>query len=363
MPKKIQQLTQDERVQIDRMIRSEKKTPTDALRSINMARKAKKIREGQKDGVHRYVRGETHKLGALEKRGRKRSLSAQDVRKLDSVRRRLIQKAKNSHRVTYNDVIAESGLEDDARGRVCADALRAEGVACKPPRRKIYVSEDDAKLRKATVDKWLKYPKTYWHPTKKQRGVHAYHDEKSFPCPLTEKQRQRFRQNLVTGHLRKPSEGTDRGFTKPREKHSFIGMPTITISAAVAKDKMSCGTTLRSGTELLRRRFTRTTRGQLWSELVERSRSMWLWRMASAAFCVTRTTVCVTSSDLEHLLRDFQPYNSPFVFRLKLSSKNVEIVRLNISEKETIIFFLRSIQPYNFTVSDGSFRRNAKCEL
>ena len=49
------------------MIRVEKKTPTDALRSINKARKAKKIREVQKDGVHRYVRGETHKLGALEK--------------------------------------------------------------------------------------------------------------------------------------------------------------------------------------------------------------------------------------------------------------------------------------------------------
>ena len=65
---------------------------------------------------------------------------------------------------------------------------------------------------------------------------------------------------------------------------------------------------------------------------------MWLWRMASAAFCVTRTTVCVTSSDLEHLLGDFQPYNSPFVFRLKLSSKNVEIVRLDSSEKENIIF-------------------------
>lgn len=28
------------------------------------------------------------------------------------------------------------------------------------------------------------------------------------------------------------------GFTKPREKHSFIGLPSVTIAAAVAKDKV-----------------------------------------------------------------------------------------------------------------------------
>jgi hypothetical protein len=43
---------------------------------------------------------------------------------------------------------------------------------------------------------------------------------------------------MVTGHLRKGSEGVDAGFTKPREKHSFIGMPSATISAAVAKDRV-----------------------------------------------------------------------------------------------------------------------------
>ena len=238
MPRKIRQLTKDECAEIDRLMRAEKKTATEALHILNKARKAKKIREVQKHAVHRYVKGRTHKLGAPEKRGRKRSLSPQQVSKLDKVRRRLIQKAHNNSRVTYKDVIAGAGLEEQACQRVCEDALRAEGVSYKPPRRKIYVSEQDAKIRKATADKWLKWPKTYWHPTKKQRGVHACRDEKAFPCPLTEKQRQWFRQTLVSGHLRKPSEGIDRGFTKPREKHSFVGIPSVTISAAVAKDKV-----------------------------------------------------------------------------------------------------------------------------
>ena len=238
MPKPIKQLSKEERIEIDRLLRVEQKTPTEALRSINKARKARKIRELQKQAVYRFVKGRTHKLGAVEKRGRKRSLSSQDIRTLDKTRRRLIQRAKNERRITYQDIIKEAGLEDEVCQRVCEDALRAEGVAYKPPRRKIYVSEEDAKVRKATADKWSKHPKSYWHPTKTQRGVHGYHDEKSFPLPLTEKQRQRFRQTLVTGHLRKPSEGIDRGFTKPREKHSFIGMPSVTISAAVAKDKV-----------------------------------------------------------------------------------------------------------------------------
>ena len=238
MPKPIKQLTEEERIEIDRLVRVQKRTPTEALHSLNKARKAKKIRELQKQAVHRFVRGRTHKLGVDEKRGRKRGLSSKDIRSSDKARRRLIQKAQNDHRITYEDVIKEAGLENQVCQRVCEDALRAEGVSYKPPRRKIYVSDEDAKLRKATADKWLKYPKSYWHPAKTQRGVHAYHDEKSFPLPLTAKQRQRYRQTLITGHLRKASEGIDRGFTKPREKHSFLGMPSVTISAAVAKDKV-----------------------------------------------------------------------------------------------------------------------------
>ena len=207
-------------MEIGRLLRVEQNTPTEALQSMHKARKAKKIREVQKQAVQCFVKGRTHKLGACEKRGRKRGLSSKGIRALDKARRRLIQKAKNERRITYKDVIKEAGLEDEVCQRVFEDALRAEGVAYKPLRRKIYVSEEDAKLQMATADKWSKDPKTYWHPTKKQRGVHVYHDEKALPLPQTEKQRQRLTQTLVTGHLRKASEGIDRGFTKPREKHS-----------------------------------------------------------------------------------------------------------------------------------------------
>ena len=55
---------------------------------------------------------------------------------------------------------------------------------------------------------------------------------------VTPKQRKRYRQSRVTQHLRKGSEGCSPGFTKPRMKHSFLGLPSVTISAAVAKDRI-----------------------------------------------------------------------------------------------------------------------------
>ena len=107
------------------------------------------------------------------------------------------------------------------------------GVLFKTPRRKIQISEADAKLRFGRAKVWVKHRRTFW-----SKKVHAYVDNKNFPIPRTPQQRKRFRQTMITGHLRKASEGIDRGFTKPREKHSFIGIPSVTISAVVAKDKV-----------------------------------------------------------------------------------------------------------------------------
>ena len=56
--------------------------------------------------------------------------------------------------------------------------------------------------------------------------------------PLTPDQRKRYRQTRVTGHLRLPSEGTDRGFTKPRQKHGWLGIPSVNIAAVVSKDRL-----------------------------------------------------------------------------------------------------------------------------
>ena len=88
-----------------------------------------------------------------EAHGRKRLLSAQDVRKLDKARRRLIQCADKKQHVTYKGIFEEAGLTDVACQRVCEDALRESGVSFRPPRRKMQLSDEDAKKQLA-VPKW-----------------------------------------------------------------------------------------------------------------------------------------------------------------------------------------------------------------
>ena len=228
----IKQLTLAEQSKIDDVLRKEKGTATDALSRVNAGRLRKGIRTLEKSAVHRYAKARTHKRSSPETRGCKKLLTKRDVRTLDQARRRLIIKADNEVRITHAAVIKEAGLKGVACQRVCEDALRAEGVSFKAPRRKIQISEDDAKIRLTVSKKWLKRPSKYWS------NMHAYVDNKAFPTPRTPKQRKKFRQTMITGHLRKASEGVDKGFTKPREKHSFIGVPAVTISAAVAKDKI-----------------------------------------------------------------------------------------------------------------------------
>jgi hypothetical protein len=104
------------------------------------------------------------------------------------------------------------------------------GVCYRPARAKVALSEDDAKERLRVAKDWSRKPASFW-----STRVHGYWDCKAFPLPLTEQQRARYRQTRVTGHLRTKAEGTMQGFTKPRQKHSFLGIPSVTIAAAVAK--------------------------------------------------------------------------------------------------------------------------------
>ena len=199
----IQQLTVAERSRINSLMCSAGASATDALRAINKERKI--VAKVDISTVYRYAKGSTPKLGAAEARGRPKSLSKGQIRRLDQARRRLIKRANNQTRVTYAAVIAEAALDNPPCQRVCEDALRAQGVGYRHPRSKIYISEKDAKQRLQVAKVWAKRPASYW-----VKNVHGYVDNKSFPFPLIAKQRLRFRQTLATGHLRKAEEGRGR---------------------------------------------------------------------------------------------------------------------------------------------------------
>jgi hypothetical protein len=149
------------------------------------------------------------------------------------VRRRIIQKADNETRVTYAEVIEKANLGVECCQRVAENAMRAEGVSYQPARAKVQITEEDAVKRFAFATEWCEKPPSYW-----TSNIHGFLDCKAWPVPLTPDQRKRYRQTRVTGHLRLPSEGTDRGFTKPRQKHGWLGIPSVNIAAVVSKDRL-----------------------------------------------------------------------------------------------------------------------------
>ena len=169
------QLQISEQALVDKVMRRDGGTATDALAAVNAARARRGVPELNKSTVHRYVAGRTHKRGQHETRGRKRKLSRADVRKLDQARVRLLKQADGEHRVTYEHIVDEAGLADSVCLRVAQDALRSTGVAFRHPRKKIYVSEDDAKLRLKVCRLWIKRPKSFW-----AEKVHCYVDNKSW---------------------------------------------------------------------------------------------------------------------------------------------------------------------------------------
>ena len=193
----------------------------------------KTLKGPSKQAVYNYVNGVTHRRGVEETRGRNKLLTKADVRKLIHARRRLIKKAKGEARVRYGDVIEAARLGKDVSKRTVEDAMRAENIRYRPARKKIFLTEKDAVARVNILSKWIKKPARFW-----SEEVHAFMDNKAWPIPLTVKQRAKYNATKVTGHLRLPSEGVEHGFTRPRTEHSFLGIPSIQICAAVAKDRV-----------------------------------------------------------------------------------------------------------------------------
>jgi hypothetical protein len=228
------QLTKQELHLIDKTVRK-KGLGKDAIDAINKIRKTKKIQKISPSAVYGYIRGERHQPDRKDKRGSQRILKPRHVKKLMKVRRQLIKKANNAQRVTYEDVIRAANLDVEPCQKLVEETLKAEGVGYRPARAKIQITSQDAEKRLAFGEKWQKKPADFWTDGEK---VHGYHDLKAWPMTLTEAQRLRYQQTKVTGHLRLASEGCEQGFTKPKQNHQWIGIPSVTISAVVSAEKV-----------------------------------------------------------------------------------------------------------------------------
>ena len=227
-------LTKAEMNFIDDLVMRQKKTGAHAWRALNAKRLKAGVDEVSIKPIHSYINGLTHRRGAKDRRGAGQNLITKgQLRKLLNTRRRMIREADGEHRVTYADVVEETGLDLQCCARTVQNKMREVGIAYRPARAKVQISEDDARKRLEFAKRWVKKPEAFWSDR-----VDGFFDVKVWPTPLTPVQRKRFRQTRVTGHLRLASEGTDRGFTKPRQKHQWLGIPSVSVVAVVSRDRI-----------------------------------------------------------------------------------------------------------------------------
>ena len=226
------QLSRADQTTIDASLRA-RMSPVDVITKLNKKRVDKGVEPAARCTIYRFIAGSTHRRNTPESRGRHATVSRKDISNLDQVRKRLLKRAGGERTVTYDEIQREAGMQDCCCSRTMQDALRSRGVRFRAPRQKVYLTKEDAKQRLIVAKRWVKRPAAFWTDS-----VHAYVDNKAFPLPLTPKQKAMLRRTSVTGHLRKANEGLSEYCTMPGQKHSFLGVPSVTISAAVAKDRI-----------------------------------------------------------------------------------------------------------------------------
>ena len=220
-------------------------TPQQILAKLQAAR-AKKGRSGpSSSGVYRFLSGETYKRGVAEKRGRRSRLPPRLVQTANAERRKLIKKANNDYLVVWADihkatkkVLRERGVLNRRVKMPSADWLArliraSTAVRARPGKRRISRTREHQKARAAKAAVWRKYPQSFW-----EEEIHGYIDNKKFVRANTARAKKLMRASKVHHHLRTPAEGREPGFVLPKKDRMLIGVPSIDVTAAVAKDRI-----------------------------------------------------------------------------------------------------------------------------
>ena len=198
--------------------------------------------------VYRYMGGETYQRGSEERRGHQCQLPRSMVKVATQQRLKLAREADSEWQVTWEDVWKATKKELRRRG-LLKKSVRMPGVdwfsrivrdqsdvKARPGKRKI-THEKDYKVKRYKQSKtWRKYSASWWKAGKNK--IHAYIDSKTFVIARTPEQKKLLRTQRVTRHLRSASEGNLAFFVLPKRSHSFVGIPSVTITAAVVADRV-----------------------------------------------------------------------------------------------------------------------------
>ena len=206
--------------------------PKEIQRVLNARRQAKRIETLKIWAIRRACRGVTHQRGRSDGRGKKQSMTAAQVDRLNETRKRLLAKAKTEYEVPYHAILKSARLgvhrTTAARHLKSKHGVEWRRIREKPPRSKEHVDE-----RKDVACVWKRKPKTFW-----TKEVDLIIDCKKFHIPTSKAAAARLRSQKVRGSLRDRGEGLQPGFTKPNaRKHKFNAGGHVHVLAGTCGDR------------------------------------------------------------------------------------------------------------------------------
>ena len=193
--------------------------------------------------LYRVLKGLTYKPQTEETRGRPSTEPATMVTVASKERLKLIKASNNEFLVTWGDVHKATKKSLRSQGKLkkgvkmpsedgMARAVRAETpVRARPGKHRISHSDKHKKMRYEKALGWAEYSESWWVD-----DIHAYIDSKNFVVAKGERDKLLMRASKIHHHLRTPSEGSKPGFVLPKKGRMLLGVPSVIITAAVAKD-------------------------------------------------------------------------------------------------------------------------------
>ena len=161
--------------------------------------------------IRKFLKGKTHRRGKVETRGAKPKWTRANVLAANRARRKSIKGAKGTRYITWNTIVRKSRAPKVHR-TTAAKAFVREGVPAKfrpsrekPQRRKEHEEERTLMCGRMRL----------WPTSKFTDDVDMIIDNKQFQTPTTPEGREHRQQQKVKGQIRTPSEGLEKGFTKP----------------------------------------------------------------------------------------------------------------------------------------------------
>ena len=184
--------------------------------------------------VRRALRGETHKRGRMETRGRKTKLTAVKLQALDRARKKVAKKVKGEAEVHMKDLMKEARVTNVHETTVSKAFRDTLGIAWRTPRPEPLRNKAEEEGRVAVCKKWKRLPNNYF-----LEKIDAIIDNKVFPIPTYEKAKVYARKTRVRGTYRTRGDGVQKEFTKPKGNQNRVNPGArVNVAAAIINGKV-----------------------------------------------------------------------------------------------------------------------------